>query len=130
MQRRTFVTVAGTLLSWAGIGSAAPLAGQLLGRPAAGKLSGAAFAALLDQSFNVYENKRGVAMKLSNVRQHAGAGGFEQFSLSLRAPAGTALVSGTYELEHAAIGLVPVYLEALGQDRGALRYRADFNLLA
>jgi hypothetical protein len=129
MERRTFILATGSLLGAAGTGHAAPLAA--LAAPAlatAAPVRAASFAALVNQSFNVYASQRGVTMQLATVSQQPSAAGHEQFRLTFSG-AGAPLPSGTYTVEHAAIGQLPMYLEAAGSDAQGARYRADFNLL-
>lgn len=128
MERRQFVLASGGLLGCAGLSHARAAAG-LAGARAAGPFSGATFAALAQQSFNVYDGPRGVTMQLLAVSDKHANAQLDQFSLTFAAAAGSTLKSGVYQLEHQLIGQHAVYLEACGSDaRGAL-YRADFSLL-
>lgn len=130
MERRTFILATGGLFGSASAGHAAPLAAALA-TPApasATALRAASFARLVNQTFNVYASLRGVAMELVAVKQQPSAASHEQFRLTFHG-AGVTLPSGTYTVEHAAIGQVPMYLEAVGSDAQGTSYRADFNLL-
>lgn len=126
MERRTFLLATGGLLGTASAGHAAPLAA--LAPASATALRAASFASLVNQTFNVYASQRGVAMELVALKQQPSAAGHEQFRLTFHG-AGATLPSGTYTVEHAAIGQVPMYLEAAGSDAQGASYRADFNLL-
>jgi hypothetical protein len=129
MERRTFILATGGLFGTAGAAHAAPLAALATPAPAsATALRAASFARLVNQTFNVYASQRGVAMELVALKQQPSAAGHEQFRLTFHG-AGAALPSGTYTVEHAAIGQVPMYLEAAGADAQGASYRADFNLL-
>ncbi|MBA5637455.1 hypothetical protein H3H37_10355 [Duganella sp. LX20W] len=129
MERRTFILATGGLLGASGAGHAAPLAALATpGLTPAAALRAATFTRLVNQSFNVYASQRGVAMQLVAVKQQPSAAGHEQFRLSFNG-AGATLPSGTYTVEHAAIGQVPMYLEVTGSDAQGTSYRADFNLL-
>lgn len=111
-------------LAYAGVGSGAMAAGALSGSPATP--SAAAFAALLNQAFTVYASARGITVQLVKVKELRPG----QFSVSFKGAAGEGLDSGTYEVEHAAIGNLPLYLDADKRGRSGVVYRADFNLLA
>lgn len=129
MERRTFILATGGLLGASGAGHAAPLAALAMPTLApASALRAASFERLLNQTFNVYASQRGVAMQLVAVKQQPSAAGHEQFGLTFNG-AGASLPSGTYTVEHAAIGQVPMYLEATGAGAQGAGYRADFNLL-
>ena len=131
MQRREFVIATGSLLAATGMVSAAAPAPVLAAIPAGLRLlNSAAFSALLNQSFNVYENRHGVGMQLIEVRNEKSAPGAEQFTLVFSASAGTTLASGTYDVEQDAIGLTPMYLQKAGQNPQGQLYLAHFNLLA
>jgi hypothetical protein len=97
---------------------------------AAGQVSAAGFAALLKDSFNVYDRVRGISVQLVKVRQAAAAPGTRQFSLTFAGSMADALPSGTYEVEHAATGKQLMFLDASGRGQHGVLYRADFNLLA
>lgn len=129
MERRTFILATGGLFGTASAGHAAPLAALATpGLATATALRAATFTRLVNQSFNVYASQRGVAMQLVAVKQQPSGAGHEQFRLTFNG-AGATLPSGTYTVEHAAIGQVPMYLEAAGSDAQGTTYRADFNLL-
>lgn len=126
MERRTFVLATGGLLGCPGLARAATLTPARVA-PAAG-LRAASFTALLNQTFNVYDHRHGGAMALVAVRACPAAAGHEQFSLTFAAP-GATFNSGSYQVEHAAIGMLTLYLQASGTGPQGALYRADFNLL-
>jgi hypothetical protein len=128
MQRREFVVATGSLLA-AGLPEAAtlPRPPAIVTPPRGLKtLGSASFTPLLNQNFNVYENRHGVTVQLTAVKKLPTPTGGEQFTLTFTAPAGVLLGSGMYDVEHAAIGLVPMYLEQAPQGQ----LLAHFNLLA
>lgn len=128
MQRREFVVAAGSLLA-TGMPEAATLPrGPVILTPPRGlkTLGSASFSPLLNQDFNLYQNRHGVTVQLTAVRSLPAPSGGEQFTLTFTAPAGVVLNSGTYDVEHAAIGLTPMYLEQAPQNQ----LLAHFNLLA
>lgn len=53
----------------------------------------------------------------------------EQFSLVFHGPLQPAVVAGTYELDHAALGRFDLYLAPGGRAGGNAVYRSDFSLL-
>lgn len=121
MQRREFVIAGGGLLA-----GALPLAPALAAAPAGVKIvRAAAYAALVNQDFNVYATGRGVSMRLSALKELPAGPGQEQFTLTFSAADGVTLPSGSYDVEHAAIGLTPLYLE----NSVPGTYLAHFNLL-
>lgn len=101
-------------------------ADALAGRAQGAALSAGAFSALLNHSFNIYASARGITVQLVKVKE-VSAG---QFSICFRGAAEDGLDSGTYEVEHAAIGKMPLYLDANKRAKQGVVYRADFNLLA
>ena len=128
MQRREFVVATGSLLA-TGLPDAATLARPpaIVALPRGLKtLGSASFTPLLNQNFNVYENRHGVTVQLTTVKKLPTPTGGEQFTLIFTAPAGVVLNSGMYDVENGAIGLVPMYLDAAPQGQ----LLAHFNLLA
>lgn len=128
MQRRDFIGsgIGIGALCYAGISGAASAAAY--GAPA--RLTGAAqFKALLRQQFMVYDGVRGIGVQLVKVRQADAAPGTQQFSLTFSGATADALEGGTYEVEHAAIGKRPMFLDASVRGQNGVSYRADFNLL-
>lgn len=128
MQRREFVVATGTLLA-TGLPEAAtlPRGPAILTLPRGLKTLGlASFSPLLNQNFNLYESRHGVTVQLTAVKNLPAPSGSEQFTLTFTAPAGVDLNSGTYDVENAAIGMVPMYLERAAQGQ----LLAHFNLLA
>jgi hypothetical protein len=136
MQRREFVVATGGLMV-AGLGQAAVPQARPIAAPARAQLVPAAlprsvflfdsnhYAGLLQQTFNVYESKRGVAMQLTALENLPSAPGQQQFTLTFSAP-GVTLRSGTYDVEHASTGITPLYLEAAAPGT----WLAHFNLLS
>ena len=128
MQRREFVVATGTLLA-TGLPEAATLPrGPAILTPPPGlkTLGSASFSPLVNQNFNLYENRHGVTVQLTAVKNLPAPAGGEQFTLTFTAPAGVALKSGTYDVENPAIGLTAMYLEQAPQNQ----LLAHFNLLA
>jgi hypothetical protein len=125
MQRRQFIISGIGAAAYAGLGATAALAAQ----GAALQLNAASFATMLHQPFNVYDSARGVTVELVKVKEIAGSPGLRQFSLSFKGRAEDGLETGTYEVEHAAIGKVLMYLDADKRGKQGVMYRADFNLL-
>lgn len=129
MQRREFVVATGSLLA-TGLPEAAPLprGPAVLTPPPRGlkTLGSASFTALLNQDFNLYQSRHGVTVRLTAIKQLPAPAGGEQFTLVFTTAAGAVLNSGTYEVEHAAIGMTAMYLEAAPQHQ----LLAHFNLLA
>jgi len=135
MQRREFVMASGSLLAASGVHmpvhAATPPAPALTGIPAGlHVLNRATFAALLNQSFNVYASKRGVTMQLIEVHDDKARAGAQQFTLVFAADAGTTLGSGTYEVENAMLGMTSMYLQQAGAGAQGALYLAHFNLLS
>jgi hypothetical protein len=133
MQRRHFILSGIGMLAYAGVGTAALAAADAVagrGVGVGGQISAARFAAVLNQSFNIYAGPRGVTVQLVKVREGVGSPGLRQFTLSFAGAAEDALDSGTYEVEHAATGKVLMYLDAGKGGKNGIIYRADFNLLA
>ena len=124
MQRRQFIASSMGALAYAGVGTGAMAASVVSGRAA---VPGAAtFAALLNEAFTVYASARGITVQLVKVKELRPG----QFSISFKGAAQDGLDSGTYDVEHAAIGNLPLYLDADKRGRNGVVYRADFNLLA
>lgn len=122
MERRQFILSSASALACAGLSTA------MAQTPA--KAPGAAgFAALVGESFNIYDSVRGMTVQLLKVKQAKSSPGTEQFSLSFSGAGGGALDSGTYEVEHPQTGKLLMYLVAHKAGKNML-YRADFNLLA
>ncbi len=127
MQRRQFIIAGiGTL---AAVGMGAPAAGAARLQGAAGQVSAGGFSAVLNESFNIYDGARGVTVQLVKVKEIASAQGSRQFSLSFKGGLADGIDSGTYDVEHPAIGKVLMFLDASQRGKGAVMYRADFNLL-
>lgn len=112
-------------LACAGAGTGALAANAAGGQAAAGRLSASGFAALLNEQFNIYASARGITVQLFKVKE-AGPG---QFSICFKGASEDGLDSGTYEVEHASTGKMPLYLDANKRGRNGVVYRADFNLL-
>ena len=125
MQRRQFIVNSMGAMAYAGVGSSAFAASAIAGQGAA-PLSAGAFTALLKHSFNIYDSVRGITVQLVKVKE-VGPG---QFSISFQGAAEDGMDSGTYEVEHASTGKMPMYLDANKRGRHGVVYRADFNLLA
>lgn len=125
MQRREFVMATGGLMV-AGLGQAAvPQARLMAALPrSVYRFDSSHYAGLLQQTFNVYESSRGVAMQLTALHTVPSAPGQQQFTLTFSAP-GVTLRSGTYDVEHASTGITPLYLEAAAPGT----WLAHFNLL-
>lgn len=109
------------VLAYAGAGTGATAANVV-----AGPFSASKFSALLNEQFNIYASARGITVQLVNVKE-AGPG---QFSISFKGASEDGLDSGTYEVEHASTGKMPLYLDANKRGKNGVIYRADFNLLA
>jgi hypothetical protein len=134
MQRREFVVATGSLLV-TGLPQAAPLAtpvaaplarATLIAPPHGLKTLGSdSFTPLVNQDFLLYQNRQGVKAQLTAVNKLTAASG-DQFTLTFTTPAGVVLASGTYDVENAAVGLVPMYLEQAPQNQ----LLAHFNLKA
>jgi hypothetical protein len=97
---------------------------------AAGQRSAAGFEALLNESFMIFDGVRGISVALVKVKSRAATPGLRQFSLTFAGARADALASGTYDVEHAAAGRQPMYLDVSGRGEHGVLYRADFNLLA
>jgi hypothetical protein len=128
MQRRKFIVTAGSALAATSLGASAALAAAAATPP--GKLGRAAFSALLNQSFTVYENHRGVGMDLIAVKDGKSRPGVEQFTLTFADRSGGSLKSGTYEVENANLGRLELYFEASGKGAEGSYYQVHFSLLA
>ena len=126
MQRRKFIASGIGLLAYAGLGTAATVAGQGAGAA----LSAARFAAMLNQPFTIYDSVRGIRVQLVSVKEAPASRGLHQFTLTFAGAAEDSLDSGTYEVEHAATGKQLMYLDAHKRGKAGVVYRADFNLLA
>ena len=123
MQRRQFIVSGVGVVAYAGVGTGV-FAASAAAAPAA--LNASAFATLLGQSFTMYDSVRGVTVQLVKVNEVAAG----QFSVSFKGRADDGLDSGTYEVEHASMGKLPMYLDADKRGKHGVFYRADFNLLA
>ncbi len=107
-------------------GSGAVMAG---GRGATTQLGVAAFADMVNDTFLIYDNVRGVSVQLVKVRKAKAEPGMQQFTLTFAGSDADALAGGTYEVEHPAIGKMPMYLDVSRRGQHGMLYRADFNLL-
>ncbi len=128
MQRRLFIVSGVGAAAYAGMGTTAALAATALGGKGTVSVNAQGFASLLNESFNIYDGVRGITVQLVKVqkaRDHAG----QQFSLSFSGRSEDALASGTYEVEHGAVGKQMMYLDAQKRGAQSVVYRADFNLL-
>ena len=122
MERREFILAAGGTLACAGASPALAVAAGAL--PSG--LNRAAFAALIGQSLIAYDSARGVPLALTAIKDGKAQPGQEQFTLQLSGSEGSPLQTGTYDVYHASIGTVPLFIEATG----AAAYRVQFSLLA
>lgn len=127
MKRRAFLKSASGSLALAGIGLQTALAADDF------RWSQANASALVGQSFWLNHPELGaVALTLTAVRTPAQQPEprLQQFSLVFSAAAGTAIASGTYDMEHAALGAFALHLAPAGSEGNAALYRSDFTLLA
>jgi uncharacterized protein DUF6916 len=101
-------------------------------------LDQAKFEALLHQSFYVNSEHGVVILDLVEVQEskeqakgsaHKEGRATEQFSITFLGPAWSVLPTGIYRLEHRLAGNAELYLEPMGADGPAMRYRARFVLL-
>lgn len=123
MERREFILATSGALACAGAVPGMALAAGAL--PAG--LNRAAFGAIVGQSLIAYDSARGVALTLLAIKDGKDAPGREQFTLQLSGSAGSPLKTGTYDVYHASIGTVPLFIETAGADA---RYRIQFSLFA
>jgi hypothetical protein len=123
MERREFMLAVGGALACAGASPALAIGAGAL--PAG--LNRAAFAALVGQSLITYDSARGVALTLLALKDTKAAPCHEQFTLLLSGSEGSPLKTGTYDVYHANIGTLPLFIETAGD--GA-KYRIQFSLLA
>lgn len=124
MERRNFLLAASGLLGATGLGQAAALAAL---PPTPSQIRMAGFRQLQGQRFNLYQSKRGTSADLVEVKEGKAYPRLEQFTLLFATP--DQLAPGVYEVEHAAIGRLSLYLHAAGQGAQGLLYRAEFSLL-
>src|SRR5438105_1612149 len=70
-----------------------------------------------------------IPAELVEVADKAPTPGYEQFSLVFRVPVDTALEQRIYDLEHAVMGGLQLFLVPIGQGADALYWEAAFNRL-
>jgi hypothetical protein len=125
MERREFLLASGGALVCAGMTPALALAAGAM----PGGLNRASFAPLVGQTLIVYDSARGVALTLAALKDGKSFPGLDQFTLLLSGAVASALPSGSYEVYHASIGNLPLYLEACGTQGQDAQYRVQFSLL-
>jgi len=91
------------------------------------------FAEYADQegtSFRIHgEEGQVLELLISSVEEHPGNPSLEQFSLFLHGPKDPLLQSGSYEVQHDALGVHLLYLSALDRNEKGCSYQALFNRL-
>jgi hypothetical protein len=125
MERREFILAAGGALACAGMGPSLALAAGA----APGGFHQATFQAMLNQSLIAYDSARGVSLQLVEIQDGKSGPGLEQFTLLLAGSAASPLKDGSYEVYHASIGTVALYIEACGRQGQDALYRVQFSLL-
>jgi hypothetical protein len=131
MKRRDILRAGASSLALAGmIGAAAPQAAAADASSFA--WSHATALALVGQQFWLnHPELRAIGLTLADVQAPATQGDprMQQFSLVF-ASDGARFAAGTYEIDHATLGRIMLFLAPAGSGAGAPRYRADFSLLS
>jgi hypothetical protein len=97
----------------------------------AGEPGSDAWRTYIGHRFQVLAAGAETTLVLGGVAARKATAGFDQFTLSLHADAGTGLPAGTYRLRHGTGQEVTVYLESTGlAGQARASYRADFNVAA
>jgi hypothetical protein len=87
-----------------------------------------AFEPLLDEVFAVRVGDSTLELRLSEVAAKSHHSPVRQaFSLLFTGPSTPVLSQGTYELQHAAVGEVALFLVPIGADADGARYEAIFT---
>ena len=88
----------------------------------------ATFRAHLDTTFVADPGAGGIPLRLADVVDERVSGGMEQFSLFFHGPADRLLPQGTYVLEHAALGVLALFLvPVVGSNHERIVYQACFS---
>ena len=134
MNRRAFLWASSSVLALAGIVpphlASADAALDIQSVGFSGGLTRAKFAALVNQTFYVRDERLGTLfVKLIEIRTPAQPANPDVFSLFFQGPALPVLPAGMYALEHYLAVATPIYLEPAPIPGSAPLYRADFCLL-
>lgn len=127
MKRRNLLKIAGGSLALTGFGLKTAAAGEAF------RWSRAGAAALVGQSFWLNHPQFGaMAITLAGVDLRATNKPdprLEQFSLVFQAPQANAVLEGTYDMDHPALGRFALHLAPAGNAGDLASYRSDFTLL-
>lgn len=106
------------------------LVSALKGGPMLGTLTKLEFDKHLNSNFRMHQ-KDGQVIELRLVECSKGRSGanYECFSLLFRGPKDRVLPQGTFELEHGELGLLPLFLVPVRQEREGTYYESVFNRL-
>jgi len=96
------------------------------------RLTEASFTKQLNTVFRVkVSTPQPVELKLVEVKGYAGGAnehsGMERFSLYFNGPGDLELPQRTYELEHAQLGSLDIFLVSIARDERGFRYESVFN---
>jgi hypothetical protein len=88
------------------------------------------FAGLVGQTFAVeLEGDQTVDLELAEAEPAAGDRPDNAFSLIFRGPVDPCLTQQTYNLRHADLGTLPIFLVPIGRRRDGMSYEAVFTRL-
>ena len=90
--------------------------------------SAATFRAHVNTAFVVSPGSGAVTLRLADVVERPISAGLEQFSLFFHGPTDRLLPQGTYEIEHASLGLIALFLvPVVGSNHERIVYEACFS---
>jgi hypothetical protein len=89
----------------------------------------AEFKAQVGTSFELVAGSERFRMRLASCEGRGSDERFEQFSLLFTAPAGAPLQQGSYEVEHPALGNLPLFLVPIAGGADGVTYEAVFSRL-
>ena len=87
----------------------------------------AAFAEAVGSSFRARVGPDAIELELASLRDGIESSVVEQFTLVFRGPLDAPLRQGTYALDNARIGEIPLFLVPVGRDERGYEYEAVFN---
>lgn len=87
------------------------------------------FAEVIGSSFVVTANNVSADLVLKKVNELHETSGRQGFSIEFLAPENCNVAQGLYDLEHATLGKMQLFLVPVGQVKGRLQLQSIFNFL-